>query len=155
MTRLDAGVRLFTELSVHIWGAVSHPVSRCCCCFGHLDQIACTHEVPGRGSSGGSRLGATPVLEATAESRTVILGAGSLGSTLAHVPRGIPHRAVATVPTPLSGAHRVRTAWEEWVLRNFQQGARSGGKLRHSVGVTPAPGLTAPPLSKPPDFPGR
>lgn len=63
-------------------------------------------------------------------------------------PGGVAHKAMAAVP-------RVRTAWEERAPRHLRQGPRLGGKLGLSVGRTPAPDLTAPPVANAPDFPGR
>lgn len=39
--------------------------------------------------------------------------------------------------------------------QHLRQGPRLGGKLGLSVGRTPAPDLTAPPVANAPDFPGR
>lgn len=77
-----------------------------------------------------------------------VFGAGSLGPLLLTSPGGVAHKAMAAVPG-------VRTAWEERAPRHLQQSARLGGKLGLSVGGTPAPDLTAPPVANAPDFPGR
>lgn len=61
---------------------------------------------------------------------------------------GVAHKAMAAVPG-------VRTAWEERAPRHLRQGPRLGGKLGLSMGGTPAPDLTAPPVANAPDFPGR
>lgn len=72
----------------------------------------------------------------------------ALGVHSAHVPRGVPQRAVAAAPAPLSVAQRARTVWEERAPRNFQQGPRLGGKLGHCGRDTSARPHCAPELSR-------
>lgn len=155
MTRLDRwheAPAAPARRGVHIWGALRTP-SAAAAASGHLDQIGGTRGVPGGGSSGGSRLRATrrpggnsSVCRRSAHSS---FRCWLVGSTSAHVPRGVvAHKAMAAVPG-------VRTAWEERAPRHLRQGPRLGGKLGLSVGGTPAPDLAAPPVANAPDFPGR